>query len=81
MIGLIDRYDSGTYFFDDNEIDYKKISDYSKERNKKIGYVMQNFSLIEDYSVAENVMMPLDFSKNKMSNAEKKKRVKNAAGE
>ncbi len=34
---------------------------------------MQNFSLIEDYSVAENVMMPLDFSKNKMSNAEKKK--------
>lgn len=59
----------------------KKYLIIQRKETKKIGYVMQNFSLIEDYSVAENVMMPLDFSKNKMSNAEKKKRVKNAAGE
>jgi putative ABC transport system ATP-binding protein len=32
-------------------------------RNKKIGIVMQDFALVEEYTSLENVMIPLSFSK------------------
>lgn len=32
-------------------------------RNEKIGIVMQDFSLVEDFTVLENIMIPLDFAK------------------
>ena len=35
-------------------------------RNEKIGMIMQDFALIEDYTVQDNVLIPLDFSKKKM---------------
>ena len=38
-------------------------------RNEKIGIVMQDFSLVEDFTVLENIMIPLDFAKNKRPNA------------
>ena len=34
-------------------------------RNKKVGIVLQDFALVENYSVIENVMLPLYFSKKK----------------
>ena len=37
-------------------------------RNKKIGMVMQDFALVDDFSCIENVMLPLDFSIEKISN-------------
>jgi len=40
---------------------------YAKIRNEKIGMVMQDFALVEDYSALENVMIPLHFSKKKLS--------------
>lgn len=37
-------------------------------RNEKIGIVMQDFSLVEDFTALENVMIPLDFAKRKPKN-------------
>ena len=34
-------------------------SNYHKYRNKEVGFVFQNFSLLDDYTVIENVMLPL----------------------
>ena len=44
-------------------------------RNEKIGMIMQDFALIEDYTVQDNVLIPLDFSKKKMRKKEKLNRV------
>ena len=41
-------------------------------RNKKIGMVMQDFALVDDFSALQNVMLPLDFSKSKVSEKKEK---------
>lgn len=63
ILGCIDDFESGDYLIDD--INVKDISNGKKAeiRNKKIGIVMQDFALIEEYTVIENVMVPLLFDK------------------
>ncbi|MDD6489712.1 MAG: ABC transporter ATP-binding protein [Clostridia bacterium] len=65
IIGCIDTFESGTYQIDD--IDVHKLSDkkLAKIRNEKVGIVMQDFALVEEYTVIENVKIPLYFSKKK----------------
>lgn len=65
IIGCIDTFESGKYTIDDVEI--QKLSDkkLAKIRNEKIGIVMQDFALVEEYSVLENVKIPLAFSRKK----------------
>ena len=62
ILGFLDHYTSGEYFFDG-----KEISDYSEEelahvRNKKMGFVFQSFNLLSRTSVLENVKLPLLYS-------------------
>ncbi len=47
-------------------------SQYAKIRNEKIGMVMQDFALVEDFTALENVMIPLNFSKRKSVTRKKK---------
>ncbi|MFJ7764020.1 ABC transporter ATP-binding protein [Bacillus toyonensis] len=58
IIGLIDSPSTGTYFLDGMDMSTLK-SNYHKYRNKEVGFVFQNFSLLDDYTVVENVMLPL----------------------
>ena len=59
IIGCLDRRTSGTFTFDD--IDISKCNDrqLSEIRNKKIGFVFQNFNLLPRESAVENVELPL----------------------
>ena len=59
IIGCLDRQTSGTFTFDD--IDISKCNDrqLSEIRNKKIGFVFQNFNLLPRESAVENVELPL----------------------
>ena len=59
IIGCLDRQTSGTFTFDD--IDISKCNDrqLSEIRNKKIGFVFQNFNLLSRESAVENVELPL----------------------
>ena len=65
ILGILDSYNSGNYFIDGEEV--KKLSDKkaAKLRNEKIGFVLQDFSLIDSKSVAMNVMLPLFFCSRK----------------
>ncbi len=65
IIGCIDKFEKGTYTIDD--VDVHKLSDskLAKIRNEKVGIVMQDFALVEEYSVLENVKIPLYFGKKK----------------
>ncbi len=67
ILACIDSYEDGEYYIDDELV--KKLSEkkYAKIRNEKIGIVMQDFALVEDFSAIENVMIPLSFSKKKIS--------------
>lgn len=62
ILACIDDYEEGAYYLDN--ILVKSLPDplLSKIRNEKIGLVMQDFALIEEFSAFNNVMLPLDFS-------------------
>ena len=59
MIGMLDNYDSGEYWFDKNLINNVSESDAAHYRNKYIGFVFQTFHLIGTKSALDNVALPL----------------------
>lgn len=61
ILGCIDVPDSGEYIISDDKIDFKRLNDLSEVRNKKISFVFQNFALIKDFTVLDNVALPLKF--------------------
>lgn len=67
ILACIDNYQQGEYTIDGTLIKALSEKQYAKIRNEKIGMVMQDFALVEDYSALENVMIPLHFSKKKLS--------------
>lgn len=63
IIGLLDNFDSGVYSFNDCLMDKMNDSKRSDFRNKKIGFIMQDFSLIDGKTVLFNTMLPLLLAK------------------
>lgn len=61
ILGCIDYPSSGQYFLFDTPIDFKKLNTLSDIRNEKISFIFQNFALIKDLTVIENVILPLKF--------------------
>ena len=72
ILACIDSYEDGKYIIDDILVQKLSESKLAEIRNKKIGMVMQDFALVDDFSCIENVMLPLDFSKSKVSNKKDK---------
>ncbi len=62
IIGLLDSYDSGSLKIDGTEVKGLSDSKTAKIRNRKIGFVMQDFSLLDHKTVIMNVMLPLFFN-------------------
>lgn len=63
VIACIESYEDGEYFLDGELIKNVRDSSLALVRNRKIGIVMQDFALIDDFTCLENVMLPLDISK------------------
>ena len=68
ILACIDSYEDGEYRIDGTLV--KKLTErkLAQIRNEKIGMVMQDFALVEDFTAIENVMLPLDFAKRKKPN-------------
>lgn len=62
IMGLLDKKTSGKYWLDGEEVSNLKDSQISKIRNRKIGFVFQNFNLIKKLTAIENVKMNLMIS-------------------
>ncbi len=75
ILGGIDTYEEGKYFLDGQDVG--KFSDKKKSvmRNQMIGIVLQDFALLERYTVLENVLLPYSFSVKKINRKEQKKRA------
>ena len=73
ILGFIDRGYEGEYFF--NGENYKKSSDnkLATIRNHTVGFVFQNFKLIQNNTILENVSIPLIY--NGMGSKERKDKV------
>lgn len=63
IIGCIDRPTGGDYFLHDRLINTFNDREMAELRNQKFGFVVQDFALVERYSVYKNVMIPLSYSK------------------
>lgn len=63
ILACIDSYESGEYRIDDVLMKNMSEKQLARIRNEKIGMVMQDYALIDDFSAIQNVMLPLDFSK------------------
>jgi len=59
IMGLLDTPSGGNVIIDSQPIDTKKDRDLAKIRNQSIGFIFQNFHLINDLSVRDNVELPL----------------------
>ena len=72
ILACIDSYQEGEYTIDGTLVKDLSEKQYAKIRNEKIGMVMQDFALVEDFTALENVMIPLNFSKKKIPNKKEK---------
>ena len=59
ILGLLDNPTSGSYQLLDKEVSTLKEKDRTKFRKGNIGFVFQNFNLIDELNVFENVELPL----------------------
>jgi putative ABC transport system ATP-binding protein len=73
IIGLLDAPNDGSYLFDGTEVAKFNEKQRAGLRKSNIGFVFQNFNLIDELSVYENVELPLIF--NKVKSSERKIRV------
>lgn len=65
IIGCIDELDDGKYLLDNQDCSNKNFDDLAKIRNEKISFIFQNFALIKELTVQENIMLPLEYRKEK----------------
>jgi len=73
IVGMLDNPSDGDYFFFDENIAKYNESQRSNIRKQNIGFIFQNFNLIDELSVAENIELALLY--HDMPSAERKKRV------
>ncbi len=60
IIGLLEKYDSGCIIIDGQEINYDNKKQIKKLLKEKIGYLFQNFALIDDFSVLKNLSLGIE---------------------
>lgn len=67
IIGLLDADYSGEYLLEEKAIDKTSDLQQSKLRNQKIGFIFQNFNLIDEYTMLENIYLPFLYSDQKIN--------------
>ena len=73
IIGMLDKPESGSYTFLGKEVSGLNEKGRSAVRKENIGFIFQNFNLIDELTVFENIELPLIY--NKVSASERKERV------
>lgn len=73
LIGMLDSPSSGQYIFNDEDISGYSEKQLSVVRKHNIGFIFQNFNLIEELTVAENIELALLY--HNMPAAERKEKV------
>lgn len=77
IVGLLDSATSGSYTLLNKEIVGLKEKQRAAIRKENIGFVFQNFNLIDELNVYDNIELPLIY--NKVPSSERKKKIQKIA--
>ena len=55
-----DTFDEGEIYYKGNETAYFNVDDMDDFRKNKVGFIFQNYNIIESYTVFQNVMLPYE---------------------
>lgn len=72
IIGLLDSPTSGNYYFDNTDVSGFNENKRTYLRKGNIGFIFQNFNLIDELTVFENIELPLIAMKVKAQERRKK---------
>jgi len=75
ILGCLDNPTSGRYWLDGQEVSQLTAKEQARLRNRIIGFVFQSFNLLPRTTALENVMMPLTYTKENLSEHQKKQRA------
>ena len=62
ILAMLDQADTGMYTIENIDVSKLSLDISAKVRSKHIGIIFQSFNLIGDYTVKENVMLPLKYA-------------------
>lgn len=67
LIGLLDQPTTGEIFINEKQSSLLSDNDLSTLRNEVVGFIFQQFNLINKLTVLENVLLPTIFARKKFS--------------
>lgn len=73
IIGMLDEPTSGHYFFSGKQVDHLDEKELASIRNKEIGFIFQQFHLLQKLTALQNTELPLVYSG--MSAKDRRKRA------
>ncbi len=75
LIGLMDTPDHGQILFEENDTQKLNEKELARFRSEKIGFVFQDFNLMDDLTIEDNIALPLliKSGRNRLSGNEDKK--------
>lgn len=76
ILGLLDTPSEGTYWLNGTDASDLTLSQRARIRNREVGFIFQNFNLIGDLNVFENVELPLTYRR--MPSSERREMTKAA---
>ncbi len=75
ILGCLDRPTSGRYWLDGEEVSNFTADQRATLRNRKIGFVFQNFNLLPRTGALANVMMPMTYTASSMTERQRRGRA------
>lgn len=72
IMALIDGFQDGEMIFEGESVNNMKNTQLAELRNTKIGLILQDFALIPEYTVMDNILLPTFFGKGNMRNKKKR---------